>query len=436
MKLSLKAVLPMLVLALGTLGGLGMIVARPTVSTQPPTRRLPLVRVITAETQSLELAVEAQGTVMPRTESTLVAEVSGRIIWTSPSLASGGFLEPGDVLVRIDPSDYEIAVERGEAALARAESQLHLARSGLERQRRLTRRSVSSSAALENAVAGERVAESNQREAKAALAQARRDLERTQVLAPFAGRVREKHVDVGQYVGRGSPVARVYAVDYAEVRLPIPDRDVAFVDLPVDYRHESREASGPAVELRASFAGRDYSWQGRIVRTEGELDPKTRMIHAVARVEDPYGRGDNPDRPPLAVGLFVSARIRGRVVRDLVVLPRSALHGQSEVVLVDAENRLRLRRVELLRRDDETVVLRAGVESGERICTSPLSLVVDGMQVRTIDDPAAAARLRAMHPQAREQETDPEPEQETVDEPLDSEHGPTSAEAASVASPS
>ncbi len=434
MKLSLKAVLPMLAVAFGTLGGLGMIVARPTLDTQPPTRRLPLVRVMTAESQALQLAVEAQGSVMPRTESTLVAEVSGRIIWTSPSLASGGFVEPGDVLVRIDPSDYEIAVERGEAALARAESQLDLARSNLERQRRLTRSSVSSPAALENAVAGERVAESNQREAKAALAQARRDLERTQVLAPFVGRVRQKHVDVGQYVGRGSPVARVYAVDYAEVRLPIPDRDVAFLDLPVDYRHESREESGPAVELRASFGSRDYSWQGRIVRTEGELDPKTRMIHAVARVEDPYGRGDNPDRPPLAVGLFVNARIQGRVVHDVVVLPRSALHGQSEVVLVDEANRLRPRRVELLRRDDETVVLRAGVEGGERVCTSPLSLVVDGMQVRTIDDAAAAAQVRTTHPRAREQETSPEPERATVDEPPDGEHDPTSAEAASAAS--
>jgi len=198
MKLSLKAILPMLVVTLGTLGGLGMIAARPTVSTQPPTRRLPLVRVMTAETQSLELAVEAHGSVMPRTESTLVAEVSGRIIETSPSLASGGFVEPGDVLVHIDPSDYEIAVERGEAVVARTESQLQLARSSLERQRRLTRRSVSSSANLENALNGERVAEANQREAKAALAQARRDLERTRVLAPFAGRVREKHVDVGQ----------------------------------------------------------------------------------------------------------------------------------------------------------------------------------------------------------------------------------------------
>ena len=395
---SLKTILPMLVLAVGTVGTVGIIAARPSLPTNQPVHRLPVVRVMSAEPQAILLHIEAQGSVVPRTESELVAEVSGRIIWASPRFASGGFLEPGEMLLQIDPGDYQIAVERGAAVLARTESQLELAQAALERQRRLATRSVSSSSQLDTAVSGAHVAEANCREAQAALAQARRNLERTRVLAPFAGRVRRKHVDVGQFVARGSPVARVYAVDYAEVRLPIPDRDAAFVDLPIDYRNEENAGEGPSVELRASFAGRGYRWQGRIVRTEGELDPKTRMIHAVARVEDPYGRGDDPDRPPLAVGLFVNARIEGRQVANAVVIPRSALRGHSEVVIVDDENRLRIRRVEVLRRNPRTVILSAGVEAGEKLCTAPLPVVVDGMQVRTLDDPAAQTSIEAAWP--------------------------------------
>jgi multidrug efflux system membrane fusion protein len=394
---SLKVILPIMVLAAGTVGTVGIIAARPSVPTHQPTHRLPVVRIMSAEPRTVLLHIEAQGSVVPRTESELVAEVSGQIIWASPRFASGGFFEPDEVLVQIDPGDYEVAVERADAALARAESQLELAQAAGERQRRLAGRSVSSSAQLDDAVSGARVAEANYREARAALTQARRNLERTQMLAPFAGRVRRKHVDVGQFVARGSPVARIYAVDYAEVRLPIPDRDAAFVDLPIDYRNEETAGEGPSVELHASFAGRGYRWRGRIVRTEGELDPKTRMIHAVARVEDPYGRGDDPDRPPLAVGLFVNAEIEGRRVENAIVIPRSALRGHSEVVIVDAENRLRIRRVEVLRRNPRTVILRNGVEAGEKLCTAPLPVVVDGMQVRTLDDPDALIAIEAAH---------------------------------------
>ena len=153
--------------------------------------------------------------------------------------------------------------------------------------------------------------EANRLEAEASLTQAGHDLQRTKVKAPFAGRIRNKYVDVGQFVNRGNPVARIYAVDYAEVRLPIPDDAAAFVDLPIDYRGEGGEAPQPKVVLTADFGGEQFSWNGRIVRTEGELDPRTRMIHAVARVEDPYGRGDDPNRPPFAVGLFVEAEIEG-----------------------------------------------------------------------------------------------------------------------------
>ena len=385
-----KIVLPILTLVVGFVAGGGMIITKRSAPTERPERALPLVRVITATPEAVELRVATRGSVVPRTESDLVAEVAGRIVEVSPRLAAGGFVEPGEVLIRIDPQDYEIAGERARAALTRAESELELARASLTRHERLRARGVDSAAAHESAQNAARVAEAARDEARAAFRQAERDLARTEIRAPFAGRVREKHVDRGQFVARGAAVARLYAVDYAEVRLPIPDAETAFVDLPIAYRNEAGDADDrmPRVVLSAEFAGRSFRWEGRIVRTEGELDPRTRMIHAVARVEDPYGRGDDPDRPPLAVGLFVEAEIVGRRVENVVVLPRAALRGEQQVAVVSDRGRLRMRNVDVLRRERDRVLIRGGLEAGEQVCTSPLPIRVEEMAVRVVRDAA------------------------------------------------
>ncbi len=381
-----KVLLPVAVVTLGLLLAGGLVTIRPSVATHRPAKPAPLVRAVRAEPESIHLSIRTQGSVAPRTESDLIAEVSGRITWVSPSLAAGGFLDEGEPLLRVDARDYEVAVTRAEAALTRAESQLELARRALERSLSLTKRGVASSARLDDAENAARVAEANRLEAEAMLTQARNDLERTSIHAPFEGRVRIKHVDVGQFVNRGAPVARIYAVDYAEVRLPIPDDTAAFAELPIDYRNEGTDGHQPEVVLKAEFGGQEHRWRGRIVRTEGELDPRTRMIHAVARIEDPYGRGDQPERPPLAVGLFVEAEIQGRRVDGVYSLPRSALRGSDRVVVVDGEGRAHLRRVELLRRLPDRVLIRSGLEPGEQVVISPLALTVEGMRVEVEAD--------------------------------------------------
>jgi len=379
-----KTLLPILVVMAGIVGATGLLRVRPTVATHSAARPLALVRVMEVQPQQLQLRIESQGSVTPPTESDLVAEVAGRITWVSPHLAAGGFFEEGELLGRIDARDYELVVERAEAALTRAESELALARTHLQRRRSLAARGVASPAALDEAANAERVATAAVRDVRAQLRQARRDLERSRIIAPFAGRVREKRVDVGQFVGRGVGVARIYAVDYAEVRLAITDQEAAFVDLPIDYRGEVGESDGPEVRLRAHFAGREYTWTGTIVRTEGEIDPRTRMIQTVVRVEDPYGRSAQLERPPLAVGMFVKAEISGRLLEDVMVLPRSALRGRDQVVIVDAENRLRLRRVDVLRNQRKTVVIGGGLAPGDRVCTSPLETVDEGSEVKIL----------------------------------------------------
>ncbi len=383
-----KIILPIIVIALGVLGAVGMIAARPKVETRAPEVQPPLIRVTTATATDLQFRVAAQGSVAPRTESNVVPEVSGRVEWVSPSLAPGGFFEAGDPLLRIERRDAQVALRQARASKARATSEVKLAHANLTRSRDLATQGVVSSAELDLAQNNASVAEAMLMEAEAQIERATTDLDRTEIRAPYVGRVREKMVDVGQFVTRGAAVAKIYAVDFAEVRLPIPDDQLAYVDLPLHYRGESNDSTSPRVVMRARVAGAEYEWEGSIVRTEGEIDARSRMIHAVAQVANPYARSPGTTRPPFAVGLFVEAEIFGRVAHDVVVLPRSALRADNRLLVVDENSRLRFRNVEVIRAERDSVVVSGGIRPGERVAISPLEAAIEGMQVRVAAPPA------------------------------------------------
>lgn len=382
-----KVLLPILVIALGVLGLVGMIAARPKVETKQAESLPPLIRVVAAEVRDMQWRVQAQGSVAPRTESSIVPEVSGRVEWISPSLAPGGFFEEGAVLLRIERRDAELALRQAEAARARATSEANLARANLKRSEELSGQGVVSSAELDSARNNAGVAGAALMEAEAQIERARTDLQRTELVAPFAGRVRDKVVDIGQFVTRGAPVATIYSVDFAEVRLPIPNDQMAYVDLPIQYRGEDEEVHQPRVVLRARIGGREYEWEGTIVRTEGEIDARSRMVHAVAQVAEPYRRSTDADRPPLAVGMFVEAEILGRMAKSVIVLPRSAIRGDDRVLVVD-EERLRFRDVEVLRAERDNVIVGGGLRAGELVAISPIEAAVDGMRVRVAESDA------------------------------------------------
>lgn len=390
-RLALKILLPILVLATGGWAAKMLIDSYEKPEALPVVIQPPLVHAFTAEVSNQRLVVHAEGTVAPRTESQLVAEVSGRIVEVSPSLAAGGFFEAGETLLRIEPREYELAVTRSRAAIEQAKLRLTTERETAAVARMewdaLGKGEPSSLLFREPQIAE---AEASLEAANAALQQAEYDLERTVVLAPFLGRVRAKQVGVGQFVQRGMQVATLYSVDVAEVRLPIPDAELEFCNLPLAYRDGAETASGPRVRLSARFAGREHVWNGRIVRTEGEIDPRTRMVNAIAQVQDPYRRGGNAGRPPLAVGMFVQAAIDGVLARGVVKAPRAALRGDSTVYVVDDRDRLAFREVDILRREREHVLIRDGVAAGERICVSPLEAAVHGMQVRVAPAERAA----------------------------------------------
>jgi len=373
-----KVMLPLLVLVTAVIGAAVLVATSEPIASRPAERVVRAVRVVPVVSRDVALDVVSQGTVAPRTESALIPEVSGRVVWTSPALVSGGYFEQGEPLLRIEREDYEVALEQARAALERAQGEYAHAQESLGRQTDLANTSATSEARLDDAERAARVTSASVREASAVQRRAERDLARTEIEAPFGGRVREESVDRGQFLTRGQPFATIYATDFVEVRLPIADAQLAYLDLPIFERRTLSEEDMPEVELSARFAGQEYRWQGRIVRTEGEIDARSRFVHVVARV------GNDGLQAPLPVGLFVQARIRGRMARGVAVVPRSALHD-GQVLVVDDEDRLRFRDVEVLRVEGDDAFLAGGLSDGERVCLSQLPAPVDGMKVRPVE---------------------------------------------------
>lgn len=374
------------VIAAGCLAAILLYATRPVLQPQQLERPLLAVRTVRAVPVDVPLIVRSQGAVEPHTEAELIPEVSGRVVWMSPSLRSGGRFAAGELLLRIDDSDYRSGVGGAEAVLMRAQAEAEFARFESERMATLLARELASRSQAENALRARRVAESVLKEAEVALERARLDLARTAISAPFSGRVRSARVDIGQTLSRGDRIATVYATDYMEVRLPIADRQLAFLDPALIRSGIAAGGDAAPVSLHAEFGGQRWNWEGRIVRTEGEIDAGSRMVHVVARVENP----DAAAQAPLPVGLFVQAEIRGQIARGVIELPRAALRDGDRVLVVDAGDRLRFRPVTLLRADRDSVLVSSGLEAGERVCVSPLQLVVDGMQVAPVADDAAA----------------------------------------------
>ena len=384
-----RVALPLIIVVFGFGLAATLIATGPKLEPQPVISLAPLVRVTAVEPITLQMTTTTHGTIEPRTESELIPEVSGRITAISESMVSGGFFRKNEVLITVDPLDYAESLEQAKAALARAESELDNAVKGHKRQLDLARRNLTSDAQKDNATNRLSVAKATVREVQARLSRAERDLLRTQIRAPYDGRVRSEKVDVGQFINRGATIALIYATDISEVRLPINDKELAFIDLPLS-------ADGIAnnkpvtVTLAADFAGAKHAWQATITRTEGELDPSTRMLNVIAQVKNPYEQVR--DRPPLAVGLFVKAEIHGAVFDNIVVLPRVALRADNQVYIIDAAGKLRFRKVDVLRIVKEEVFIRAGLAQGEMVCISPLDAAIDGMPVRIPDTTEVAHR--------------------------------------------
>jgi RND family efflux transporter MFP subunit len=346
---------------------------------EPPEReeRNPglLVEVMPLEVSSERFQIRSQGTIRPRTQTILSAEISGSIVSISPTFIAGGVFAQDDVLMRIDPTNYTVAVDKSEALV----KQRRIEYDGAAQLRSQGYRAESELAS----------AAANLAAAQAELVGARRNLERTYIRLPYEGMVLSKEADIGQFVSVGTRLGVVFATDRAEVRLPLTDQDLGFVDLPLAAEISGAGAgSGPLVELTAIQRGQPVTWDATIVRSEGVVDERSRVTYAVAEILDPYQRHGNG--VPLPIGTFVGASIEGSAVYDVIRVPRTAVRGADQLLVVDDENRIQIRTVTVLRSDTQFAYISSGVVAGERIAITAIEAPVNGMPVRTIDTAATA----------------------------------------------
>ncbi|MDA0705421.1 MAG: efflux RND transporter periplasmic adaptor subunit [Proteobacteria bacterium] len=334
-----------------------------------------LVDVLELKSTTESFEILSQGIVRPRTQTVLSAEVSGSIVEISPKFIAGGVFRAGEVLMRIDPINYEAAVERS-MALVR---QRQIENDGAEKLRLQGYRAEAELAAAAAALAS----------ASAELVSARRNLERTYIRLPYEGMVLSKDADLGQFVNPGTPIGSTFATDSAEIRLPLTDQDLAFVEIPSSSDITGTgSANGPLVQLSAVQKGQRVLWNVQIVRSEGVVDELSRVTYVVAHLDDPYklhGEG-----VPLPIGTFVSARISGSNAVDIIQVPRSAVRGSDQLLFISDEDTIEIRSVSILRSDALYVYVDGGAEPGERIATTAIAAPTNGMSVRTANTAVAA----------------------------------------------
>ena len=349
------------------------VVARPTA-----------VFVTEAQSTPVQLSVRTQGEVAPLTEIDLIAQVSGRIAFVNPNFVNGGFFEAGETLIQLEDADYRLAVTRASALVAQRRQQLirEEAEADLAREEwEALGNGEASALTLREPQMAE--AQAQLAAAQASLEEARLNLSRTRITAPFDGRVRMKSADLGQFVGPGARVGRVFSTDRVEIRLPLTNSELATLGMPLAFQAVSYDA-GPEVQLSASVAGETRHWQGHVVRTDSAIDPQTRTLSAIIEVSDPYGEAAREAGAPLAVGLFVNAEIAGRSIDYAYALPRSALRGANQIFVAELDGTLSIRDVTVANSTADAVIVTSGVTEGERIVTSPLRGAADGMLIRAL----------------------------------------------------
>jgi len=355
---------------------------------QPPLS----VEVFTTVPSDYNVVLETQGTVKARTESSLIPEISGRITHVSDAFRSGGFFKQGQRLVQIDPRNYKIDIRVAEANLAEQQFRLEEENArvtlALKNWQKINPNKKASDLTLH--IPQLKLAQAALDSAKAQLEKAQINLEKTQIIAPYDGRIVEQLADVGQFVSTGSVLARIYSVDVAEIRLPLNNQQIEFLDFEDDYFDSAdTNTKKTPVEISAQVGLTTYQWHGDIARAEGSIDIKSRQLFIVTQVKNPYGKvGDNP---PLKVGQYVTARIKGKVLKNVFVIPRIALREDNKVLIITPEDTLKFRTVKVLWSDQDSYVISEGLTVDERLCITPINFVTEGRKVSVYNAQIEAA---------------------------------------------
>ena len=367
---------------------------RPDPQAREVKRKIPFVEVIQAEKNPLRSSIVAYGTIQPRTQTTLIAEVPGIIEEVAPfesegtnrtSFRPGGFFQKGDLLLKIEDVDLVTTEAEARANLRRTELQLIQERE-LAKQAKIEwgDRDWSLASDLVKRIPQIEKAEAESRAAEARLTQSTRDLNRSWVRAPFEGRILKTMADVGQQVGAGASaaLAEIYALDAAEINLALSRSEMSFLGFADGFKPSDKLN----VQTQVLDASGTVIHQGVLDRSEGVVDPRTRLTKLIATVAgcfaNPYST--NPVNNPLAVGQFVSLRLVGAEV-EVFLVPESAFRTQETILVVDTENRLNTRTVSVIHRTDEQAWVTHGLSNGDKVCVTPIEIIAEGMQVKLVN---------------------------------------------------
>ncbi len=344
--------------------------------------KAPLVDVADIKRQDITFRVDSQGSVMPRTETTLISEVSGMITKVSDKFKVGGFFAKGEQLLVIDDITYQVAVIQAQSRLDAAKASLleEKARTKqAENEWKLSGKDLSEAPVLAIRIPQQQKAEADLLAAKADLKAAKIKLERTKIIAPYNALVKSKSVDIGQFVSTGTQLGQTFAIDYAEIRLPIKQRDVNFLNLPRVNEHNTK---GSPVTLSYNLLGERHQWPSHLTRSEGVVDSASRVHYVIAQIDDPYALKQGAEHEAIHIGTFVNAQISGKVLNDLVAIPRRSIYGANTIYTVDSDNRLHIHQLELLRTDANFAYTLEVFLPDHRLVQTKLETPVEGMKLR------------------------------------------------------
>ncbi|MEC8409307.1 MAG: efflux RND transporter periplasmic adaptor subunit [Pseudomonadota bacterium] len=367
----------------------GYLIRNPTTVEEAAIEIIPVsVRVAEVNLESVDLVVGSQGKVQAAQTASLSAPVAGPVEWISSSMEAGGYVEGGQALLRLEAADFETALERSWANLQQAQAESEFADTELARMRELAEQRLASDSQLQDAQRRANVNKARLIDAQASYDQAQLDLDRTEIRAPFNAVIQSRDVELGQYVNRAQSVALLYGADEVEVRVPLAIRQLGFLNVPLGQRGEISEEHAPDVLLTGMYGGQKYNWPGKLVRIEASIDPSSNTVQTIIRVSQPSTDKEQDENGlrtiPLPIGLYVEADIQGRTVENIISLPRSVIRNNNQVLIVDAENKMYYREVEIFRLEEQQVLISSGILPGERICISPIQAVVDGMAVQPV----------------------------------------------------
>ena len=350
-----------------------------------PVEELPppdvIIEILTPK--DFQVQISSNGTTTPLTQTVLTAEVGGEVIYRSKKFAEGASVIEGEILAKIDDTDLQLQYKNALLQLANAEVQYSLQLAEAEVAKEAWDKigdGVASDLTLKKPQLKQ--AEALLEVAKAQVSSAAKKLNKTEIIAPYAGRIQNVNIDLGTTIIPGQPVGAMYTSSEIEITLAVKDNDLQFLSIPMDGRklNPSEQAS---VVIESFYKGKTQSWEGKLERVDGVIDPITRMINLIAVFKNDFIESDKPNLP---IGLFVEAKIDGITLKNIFEIPINSISKDNEVYIVDKDNQLELRKLTVLKKYSEFVIIKDGLRAGERIVTSKLSTASNGIKVNPVNN--------------------------------------------------